>query len=118
MAAALQKATITSMPPRVLVVVLALLATPALPQCNFSPVLSAQFRSTAFDLAVDGNDLWLATGYGVALYDRRFDPPHLVASLAIPGITKLVRLSNGVASVGSGSTIGPVGKRGKGLRAV
>jgi len=106
------------MPPRVLVVVLALLATPALPQCNFSPVLSAQFRSTAFDLAVDGNDLWLATGYGVAWFDRRFDPPQLVASLAIPGITKLVRISNGVAYIGSGSTISTVRKNGRGLEVV
>src|SRR6202035_3243005 len=81
---------------RVLAVVIAILsATPALPQCNFTPILSAQFRSSAFDLAIDGNDLWVATGYGITLYDRRTDPPQFVTSIAVPGVTRVVRVSNG-----------------------
>ena len=69
--------------------------------CNIAPVLSDQFRSSIVDLAVDGNDLWAATSYGVAVYDRSVDPPRLVASLPVPGNTRLVRLGNGVAYAGS-----------------
>jgi hypothetical protein len=101
------------MPSRVLAVVIAILAaTPALPQCSFNPILSAQFRSTAFDLAIDGNDLWMATGYGITLEDRRTDPPQFVTSLAVPGITRVVRVANGIAYAGSGSSLYVIRKSG------
>src|SRR5207237_5151489 len=80
------------------------------PQCNFTPILSAQFRSSAFDLAIDGNDLWVATGYGITLYDRRTDPPQFITSLAVPGITRIVRVANGIAYVGSSSSLSLVRK--------
>src|SRR5881394_920787 len=54
-----------------------ILTVPLFPQCPYSHVASIPFRSTAYDVAIDGNDLWLATGYGVALYDRTVDPPKL-----------------------------------------
>ena len=50
-------------------------AIQAFPQCNVSPIFSSQFRSTFNDLALDGNDLWAATSYGLTLYDRGVDPP-------------------------------------------
>jgi len=105
-------------PARVLAVVIAILsaALPTLPQCNFTPVLSDQFRSSILDLAVEGNDLWAATSYGLALYDRSVDPPRLVASLPIPGATRLVRLGNGLAYAGSGSAIAVVRKSGRALQ--
>ena len=92
---------------RVAAVVIAslLAAAPALPQCTFTPVRSVQFRSSALDLSIDGNDLWLATSYGVSLYDRSVDPPKLVASTAVPGITRIVRAQNRIAYAGSGSSI-------------
>ncbi len=89
-----------------------LLAKAALPQCSYSPVASAPFRSTAYDVAVDGNDLWLATGYGVALYDRSVDPPKLTALVGVPQTTKLVRASNGTAYAGSGDSIAVIRKAG------
>ena len=92
------------------------LATPALPQCNFSPILSAQFRSSAFDLAIDGNDLWVATGYGITLHDRRTDPPQFVTSLAVPGITRVVRVASGIAYAGSGSSLYVISKSGRALQ--
>jgi len=81
-------------------------------------VFSDQFRSTALDLAVDGNDLWVATSYGLALYDRSIDPPAFVASIAIPGTTRVVRLANGNAYAGSGSSVAVVRKSGRTLQLV
>lgn len=94
------------------VVTVFIVASPALPQCNFTPVRSAQFRSTALDLAIDGNDIWVATSYGVSLYDRRVDPPALVASVAVPGITRAIRAQNGIAYAGSGTSIAVIQKSG------
>lgn len=63
---------------------------------------SSQFRTTAYDLSVDGNLLWLATGYGVQLFENG----SIVASLGLPGSTRVVRAhTSGIAYVGSGSSI-------------
>lgn len=98
---------------RVAAVVIAFITTtPALPQCNFTPARSAQFRSSALDLAIDGNDIWVATSYGVSLYDRSADPPRLIASVAVPGITRVVRALNGIAYAGSGSSLVVIQKSG------
>ncbi|HYS55782.1 MAG TPA: hypothetical protein VER58_18635 [Thermoanaerobaculia bacterium] len=105
------------MPLGVLAVLAVVVATPPNPPpCNIAPVLSDQFRSSILDLAVDGNDLWAATSYGVALYDRAVDPPRLVASLPLPGTTRLIRLGNGVAYAGSGNTIAVIRKSGRSLQ--
>lgn len=104
---------------RVCVAVLTFVVTSQLfAQCTIAPIFSAQLRSTVNDVAVDGNDLWTATGYGVALYDRRDDPPSLVASLALPGITRVVRVVSGVAYAGSGNAIAVVQKNGRALKLV
>ena len=87
-------------------------ALPLHPQCNYSPVRSAPFRSSALDLAIDGNDLWVATSYGVSLYDRAVDPPKLVATLPVPGTTRVIRAQSGIAYAGSGSTLVVVQKSG------
>src|SRR5207302_2734867 len=67
---------------------------------------------------IDGNDLWAATSYGVSLYDRSVDPPVLIASLALPGITRAVRVANGIAYAGSGSTLFVVRKNRRALQLV
>src|SRR5438876_10977912 len=103
---------------RVLAVLTFLLPLPALPQCNLSVVLSDQFRSSILDLAIDGNDLWAATSYGISLYDRSVDPPRLVASIPVAGATRLVRLGNGLAYAGSGNTIAVIRKSGRSLQLV
>jgi hypothetical protein len=86
------------------------------PPCNIGPGFSYQFRSSILDLAVDGNDLWAATSYGVSVYDRSVDPPRLVASLPVAGTTRLIRLGNGLAYVGSGNTIAVIRKSGRSLQ--
>lgn len=100
------------------VIPILLLASPALPQCNLSPVFSDQFRSSFLDLAVDGNDLWAATSYGLALYDRTVDPPRLTSSLPIPGATRLIRLANGLGYAASGNSIAVVRKNGRSLQLI
>jgi hypothetical protein len=95
-----------------------LLVPPALPQCDFTPVFSDQFRSSILDLAVEGNDLWAATSYGISLYDRSVDPPRLLASVAVPGSTRFVRAGSGVVYAGSGNSIAVVRKSGRGLQLI
>jgi hypothetical protein len=104
---------------RVLVIlgVLALFPLRLLPDCAFAPIASGQFRSTIYDIALDGTDLWAATGYGVALYDTTVDPPVLRRSSAIPGRTISVRAAGGVALVGSASILYRVTKGPSGLLA-
>jgi hypothetical protein len=87
------------------VVISVLFATTAFPQCNLTPVASAQFRSTILDLAVDGNRLWAATTYGLTLYDLDVDPPQILDSIPLAGSTRTVRARSGVAYAGSGSAI-------------
>lgn len=99
-------------------VFLLLIPVVAIPQCNLTQVASVPFRASYLDVAVDGNDLWAATSYGVSLYDRAVDPPALIASLPVPGITRVVRVSNGIAYAGSGSTLFVVRKNGRALQLV
>jgi hypothetical protein len=102
----------------VVAVSLLLLPVAAFPQCNLTQVASVPFRASYLDIAIDGNDLWAATSYGVSLYDRTVDPPALVATLPLPGITRTVRVTNGLAYVGSGSTLYVVRKNGRSLQVV
>ncbi|HEX7150815.1 MAG TPA: hypothetical protein VF618_04945 [Thermoanaerobaculia bacterium] len=81
--------------------------------CNWSPRNSIQFRSTLYDVAVEGNDLWTATGYGVELYDRTSET--LIDTLAIPGPTRVIRVRGGIAYVGSGPMIHVVRYNGRSL---
>ncbi|MEK6373424.1 MAG: hypothetical protein AABO58_12095 [Acidobacteriota bacterium] len=106
------------MPGRVLAVAIVslLLAAPSFPQCNLAPVAGAQFRSTIFDLSIDGNRGWAATGYGITLYDLSADPPLILDSIGLPGTTRVVRAANGVAYVASGSAIQVVRWNGRTLQ--
>ncbi|HVT02073.1 MAG TPA: hypothetical protein VHL58_01715 [Thermoanaerobaculia bacterium] len=75
-------------------------------QCTFQPISKGQYRSSALDVALDGNDLWVATSYGVALFDRSVDPPAPVTSLALPGTTTRIRPTGGpIVYASSGSSI-------------
>jgi hypothetical protein len=96
---------VTPIPRAALALLFLLAAAPSFAQCEYRSIYSAQFRSTAFDLAIDGTDLWVASGYGVELYDRRTDPPVGVTSLPVPGLTTEVEASGGLAYAGSGSRI-------------
>jgi hypothetical protein len=102
----------------VLAVLLLLIPAAAFAQCNLTQVASVPFRASYLDVAIDGNDLWAATSYGISLYDRGVDPPSLIASLPLPGITRAVRVANGIAYAGSGSTLFIVRKNGRALQLV
>jgi hypothetical protein len=99
-------------------ITLILITATAFPQCNLTQVASIPFRASYLDVAIDGNDLWAATSYGVSLYDRGFDPPALIASLPLPGITRVVRVANGITYAGSGATLFIVRKNGRALQLV
>src|ERR1041385_4683264 len=85
--------------------ILSIVSISVVAQCNLAPVYSAQFRTTVLDITIDNNDLWAATSYGISIYDRSIDPPKLVASIAVPGVTRVVRVANGTIYAGSGSSI-------------
>src|SRR5205823_898976 len=84
-------------------------------QCNYSLGYSGPFRASYLDLAIDGSDLWTATSYGVQLFNRSVDPPSLVASIAVPGITRVIRVANGTAYAGSSTRIYAIRRNGKTL---
>ena len=95
---------------------LLLVSFAAFPQCNLTQVASVPFRASYLDIAIDGNDLWAATSYGVSLFDRSVDPPALVVVFPLPGVTRVVRAANGLAYVGSGSSLFVVRKNGRNLQ--
>jgi hypothetical protein len=90
----------------------------AFPQCDYRLQYSGQYRASIFDIAIDGNDLWTASGYGVQLYDRSDDPPRLSGSVGIPGLTRVVRASHGVAYAAGTSGISVVRRNGRALQVV
>src|SRR4051794_13735298 len=95
-----------------------LITATAFPQCNLTQIASVPFRASYLDVAIDGSDLWTATSHGLSLYDRAVDPPLLIASLPLPGVTRVVRVANGIAYAGSGSTLFVVRKNGRALQLV
>lgn len=97
---------------------LSLASTQAFPQCSWSPHTTTPFRSSVLDVAADGNDLWIATSYGVELRDRTVDPPALVASIAVPGTTRVVRPHGGLVYAGSGTKIVVLRKNGRALELI
>lgn len=70
-------------------------------QCNQTQRYSSQYRSTAGDVAVDGDDLFVATTYGVELHRGG----SVISSLAINGATNAVTATPTVVYAGSGSEI-------------
>lgn len=95
-----------------------LIASAATPQCNYRLEHSAPLRATYFDAAIDGNDLWTATGYGVQLFDRSMDPPRLAMSIAVPETTRSIDVRDGIAYAGSGTAVHVVRRVGDQLQLV
>lgn len=82
------------------------LSLAAFPQCTWPPRYSGAFRTTAFDVSLDNEYLWLATGYGVQLLKRNGTSVTPLDAVAIPGSTRVVRAAgNGYAYAGSGSRL-------------
>ncbi|HET8798685.1 MAG TPA: hypothetical protein VFO89_13415, partial [Thermoanaerobaculia bacterium] len=90
----------------VLSILLLSLSLPAAAQCNWTPRYSGQFRTTALDVSVDNDFLWLATGYGVQLLQRSGTAVRPLHAVALPGSTRVVRANgSGLAYAGSGSRL-------------
>ena len=95
------------------------LSSSAFPQCSWSPRYSGQFRATVFDVTVDNDFLWTATGYGLQLYERTAGAPKILDSLPLLGSTRVVATNgNGIAYAASGSLIHVVRRNGKVLEQV
>lgn len=101
---------------KVLSLLVSLLSFDLLADCSlWSQHTSMQYRTTALDLSVDGDLLWLATGYGVQL----IDDGTAVASIALPGSTRVVRAQgNGYAYAGSGANVYVLQRQGHTIRLV
>jgi hypothetical protein len=83
--------------------------------CTWTPRHSAQFRTTALDLSVDGSFVWLATGYGVQLLEGT----DILASIPLPGSTRVVEADgSGFAYAGSGSRVYVVRRDGRNISVV
>jgi hypothetical protein len=102
----------------VLFVLSLLLSDTALANCSLQLQYSVPFRASYFDLSIDANDLWTATGHGVRLFDRTVDAPRLVDSIDLPGVTRIIRAVNGVAYAASGATIHVLRNSGNRIEAV
>lgn len=95
------------------------LSPAAFPQCSWTPRFSGQFRTTVYDLDVDGTFLWTATGYGVQLLDRNSAAPEPLDSLPLAGSTRVIATNgNGIAYAGSGSQIQVIRRNGKKLELI
>jgi hypothetical protein len=81
-------------------------------QCEYRNAFDLRFRDSALGLSLDGNDLWIATGWGVALWDAAAE--RVVTSLSVEGTTVAVQAVGGGAWVGSGTRVHFV-ERGSGL---
>jgi hypothetical protein len=94
------------------------LSAPALAQCEYKSIYTGPYRSTALDLALDGMDLWVATSYGVAIYDRGNDPPVPVTSQAIPGPTTEIEIAGQYAYAASGNNLYTLRRNGSAIELV
>ena len=97
--------------------ILLLLSFPLFPQCSWTPRASAQFRTTALDVAAQDGFLWLATGYGVTLLDA--NTLVVADAVSLPGSTRVVHTDpRGVTYAGSGSRLYVLARSGNDLSIV
>ncbi|HVT44753.1 MAG TPA: hypothetical protein VMT00_10210 [Thermoanaerobaculia bacterium] len=102
----------------VVVAVIVLWSGPARAACDFLPAFSGAYRSTPLGAAIDADTLFVADSYGVILYDRSFDPPRPVSSIALPGTTGSIELASGRIYVASGSAVHVLRRSGRYLESV
>ena len=89
----------------------------AYPACSWTPRVSAQFRSTAYDVAIASDGFgWIADGYGVRLIEPLGSGHAVRGSVAIAGTTRVIAVAGNLAYVGSGSRIHVVRRDGTSLR--
>ncbi|HUF16621.1 MAG TPA: hypothetical protein VMS12_01105 [Thermoanaerobaculia bacterium] len=83
--------------------------------CDYRSISSAPFRSTAHEVVIDGEQLWVADSYGLVLYDRATEPPTAVSSVRLPGSTTDLVATGGFAYAASGSVLHVISSAGRHL---
>src|SRR6185436_11732120 len=103
-----------------LLLVILTIASPALPACSWVSRYSGQFRSTAWDVAVDSEGfVWLATDYGVQLLEPAAGGvPRFVDSVPIAGSTRVLAISGNLAYAGSGTRVYILRRSGRTLEVI
>jgi len=100
-------------------VLLLSLASTLHPQCAWTPRFSGQFRTTALDVSIDNDFLWVATSYGVQLMRRSGTNVTAVDAVALPGATRVVRANgSGFAYAGSGTRLFVLRRNGNDIQVV
>ena len=94
------------------------LSNTAFPQCDYRALYSAPLRSTYFDIAAEGSEIWAATGYGVQLLDAHSSVPRVLALVAVPEVTRTIEVRDGVAYAGSGNSVHVIRRTASGLEIV
>lgn len=95
----------------------ALVFSSALAQSLPWPVThSGAMRLTAYDLAVDGGEVWTAAGWGVVhQHAVEGSAPDSGTSVAVPGLTSTIAARDGRAWAGSGSVLYTMAETSDGL---
>src|SRR6185436_11245594 len=103
-----------------LLLVILPIASPALPACNWVSRYSGQFRTTAWDVAVDaGGFVWLATDYGVQLLEPAAGGvPQFADSVPLAGSTRVLAVSGNLAYAGSGTRVYVLQRNGRALEVI
>lgn len=73
--------------------------------CDFRKNSDLRFRVTAYDVAADFDDVWIATGHGVALWTRSGGELIAGPSIAVPGTTTVLARTAGGVWAGSGRAV-------------
>ncbi len=73
--------------------------------CEFRRNVDVRTRAIAYDVAADFNDVWIATGHGVALWLRSGETLTSGPSIAVPGTTVALAAVSGGVWAGSGRAL-------------
>jgi hypothetical protein len=97
-----------------LLIVVVVVSSDAVADCSqWTARTSSSYRTTAFDVSVDGDFLWVATGYGVQLLEHGA----VVTSIGLPGSTRVVRAQgSGIAYAGSANRLYVLRREGRTIK--
>lgn len=88
-----------------------LLPSALLSECEYRHLSSHPFRLTGHDVALSGEEVWVATMFGLAVYERGSGEPS--GSIALAGPTTEVEPAAGVVFAGSGTVLYSITREGR-----
>jgi len=88
--------------------------------CSWTPRYSGQYRTTAFDVAIDSEGfVWIASGYGVQIMEPLANGGvGFVDGAAIPGSTRVITVNGTIGYAGSGSRVYILRRNGRTLEVI